>query len=99
MVSVYTETMIFTFDEPKRQANIAKHGFDLAEFEGAFSFGRFLSLPTKPSATGRERFKLLGSWRGETVVVVIVSPLGTEAVDIVSVRRANTKERATYDRL
>lgn len=95
---VYTKTMIFTFGESKRQANIAKHGFDFAEFEDAFSFDRFLSVPTKPSVTGRERFKLLGSWRGETVVVVIVSPLGSEAIDIVSVRRANPKERAAYDR-
>nr|WP_137829753.1 BrnT family toxin [Methylobacterium sp. L1A1] len=91
--------MVFTYDEPKRQANIAKHGFDFAEFEDAFSFDRFLSLPTQPSRiTGRERFKLLGSWREETVVIVIVSPLGTEAIDIVSIRRANPKERAAYDR-
>lgn len=91
--------MKFTYGEPKRQANLAKHGFDFAEFEEAFSFDRFLNLPTKPSENGRARFKLIGSWYGETVVVVIISPLGSEAIDIVSVRRANEKERAAYDRL
>ena len=90
--------MKFTFDQSKREANLDKHGFDLAEFEEAFSFDRFLTLPTKASRTGRERFKLIGAWHGETVVVAIASPLGSEAVDIVSVRRANPKERATYDR-
>jgi uncharacterized DUF497 family protein len=34
-----------------------------------------------------------------TVVVVIVSPLGSEATDIVSVRRADRKERTIYDAL
>lgn len=88
--------MRFRYDEPKRQANIAKHGLDFADFEDAFSFDRFLTIPAKPSRTGRIRFKLLGSWHGRIVVVAIVSPLGTEAIDIVSVRPANAKERAVY---
>ena len=88
--------MRFTYDEPKRQANIAKHGIDLAEFEDSFSFDRFLNIPTKPSRTGRIRYKLIGSWQGRIVVVAIVSPLGSEAIDIVSVRPANAKERAFY---
>ncbi len=91
--------MKFTFDEPKRQANLAKHGFDFAEFEAAFSFDRFLSRPTKPSRTGRERFLLIGRWFETVVVTVIVSPLGTEATDIVSVRRASCRERDAYDRI
>jgi hypothetical protein len=88
--------MLFTCDPPKRQANFDKHGFDLAEFEDAFSFDRFLNLATKPSRTGRERWKLIGTWYGVTVVVVIASPLGSQAVDIISVRPANLKERAAY---
>lgn len=86
--------MRFTWGEPKRRANIVKH--DLAEFEEAFSFDRFLNIPAQPSRTGRIRFKLIGSWHGRTVVVAIVSPLGREAVDIISVRPANARERAVY---
>ncbi|WP_236960432.1 hypothetical protein [Methylobacterium durans] len=48
--------MNFTYGEPKRRANIAKHGFDFADFEGAFSFDRFFTVPEKPSPTGRARF-------------------------------------------
>ena len=48
--------MLFAFDEPKRQANLAKHGFDLAEFETAFGFDRFINIPAKPSRTSRARF-------------------------------------------
>ncbi|MEL6059458.1 BrnT family toxin [Methylobacterium sp. DCY52] len=89
--------MKFYATEPKRSANIAKHGFDPADFEDAFSFDSFLTIPTRPSHTGRERFKLIGTWYGVTVVVAIVSPLGSEAIDVVSVRPANARERARYD--
>ncbi|KMO11237.1 BrnT family toxin [Methylobacterium platani] len=82
--------------EPKRQANLKKHGFDLADFEDAFSFERFITLDAEPSKTGRVRFKLIGSWHDNIVVVAIVSPLGSEAIDIVSVRRANGDERALH---
>ncbi|WP_298964992.1 BrnT family toxin [uncultured Methylobacterium sp.] len=88
--------MRFMWGEPKRQANLKKHGFDLADFEEAFSFERFITIDAEPSKTGRARFKLIGSWYDEVVVVVIVSPLGSEAIDIVSVRCANKNERALH---
>ncbi len=91
--------MLFTYDEPKRQANLAKHGFDFAEFEEAFDFDRYAVLPAKPSLTGRARRMLVGTWYDVAVVVVIVSPLGAEATSLVSIRRADREERATYDAL
>ncbi|MFH6786556.1 MULTISPECIES: BrnT family toxin [Methylobacterium] len=91
--------MSFTYDEPKRQANLAKHSFDFAEFEEAFDFDRYAILPIKPSRTDRVRRKLVGTWYGVTVVVVIVAPLGSEATSLVSIRRANHEERAVYDEL
>lgn len=91
--------MKFFAPQPKRSANIAKHGYDPADFEAAFSFDRTLSRSTKPSPTGRERLLLVGTWFGESVVTVILSPLGTEACDVVSVRDASDKERAAYDNL
>ncbi|QGY04464.1 hypothetical protein MMSR116_23050 [Methylobacterium mesophilicum SR1.6/6] len=91
--------MKFIAQEPKRSANIAKHGFDPAQFEEAFSFDRYATAPTRPSCTGRVRYLLIGTWFGAVVVVVIVSPLGTEAFDIVSVRRANRTERSIYEAL
>ena len=91
--------MKFIAQEPKRSANIAKHGFDPARFEVAFSFNRYATAPTKPSRTGHSRYLLIGTWFGEAVAVVIVSPPGTEAFDIVSVRRANRTERSIYEAL
>jgi uncharacterized DUF497 family protein len=89
----------FTWDEPKRLANLAKHGLDFADFEEAFSFDRFAALAARPSRTGRERFRLIGSMFGDTVVVAVVSPLGKEAVSIVSLRPANPLERTAYENL
>ena len=91
--------MKFFAPQPKRSANIAKHGYDPADFEAAFSFNRYLSRRTKPSQTGRERLLLVGTWFDGSVITVILSPLGTEGCDVVSVRDASDKERAAYESL
>lgn len=89
--------MTTTWDEPKRQANLAKHGLDFADFDECFDAETALILPTTPSRTGRVRYKLIGDWKGERVVVVIVSPLGCEALSLVSLRHAGYAERDRYD--
>lgn len=45
--------MTFVWDEPKRQANPTRHGFDLADFEDAFSVERFHTIDATQSETGR----------------------------------------------
>ena len=45
--------MLITWDEPKRLANLGKHGFDFADFEEAFSFDHFGVLPANPGRDGR----------------------------------------------
>ena len=87
-----------TWDEPKRRANLLKHGLDFADFDEAFDAETALFLPARPSGNGRTRYILIGDWNGMLVVVVIVSPLGTEALDIVSLRPASPRERNAYDR-
>ncbi|KQP16614.1 BrnT family toxin [Methylobacterium sp. Leaf93] len=89
--------MTATWDERKRKANLLKHGLDFADFDASFDAERALIRPTRPSRTGRNRYMLIGEWNDVLVVVVIISPLGTEAFDIVSLRPANGKERKTYD--
>lgn len=91
--------MRITWDEPKREANLEKHGLDFADFETAFGFDRFGVLPAAPGPDGRERRMFVGEWNGTIVVAAVVSPLGTEALSLVSLRHASKKERAAYDRL
>ena len=88
--------MVIVWDEAKRRANLLKHGFDFAAFEDGFDVAEAVRFVVAPSRTGRSRFGLIGWFRGEVVVVSIVSPLGTEALSLASMRRASATERERH---
>ena len=90
--------MAIVWDEPKRETNFARHGFDFADFDACFDGETALYLPAKPSRTGRTRYLVIGEWNGVTVVAAIVSLLGSQALSIVSLRTASPKERQAYER-
>jgi uncharacterized DUF497 family protein len=79
------ETTIL-FDEIKRAANLAKHGFDFADLSVAFFAGAVV-IPGKFN-----RLRAVGLFRGQTVTVIF-RPLGTEAVSVISMRPASKIER------
>ena len=85
--------MRIIIDEPKRLSNIRKHGLDMAEFAEGFDFESARQFPAHPSRTGRARFGLIGWFNGAVVVAAIMSPLGTEALSLVSLRVASQQER------
>lgn len=89
---------MIVWDEPKRLANLAKHDLDFADFETGFDFATALEVTAKPSRTGRSRSPLIGSFRGRLVVAAIVSPLGTQALALISLRPASSSERILYGR-
>ncbi len=78
--------MIIVRDEPKRLANIDKHGIDFANIGEQF----FLSAIVRPAKDGR--YAAIGNLDG--VIVVIFVALGSEAVSIVSARPASRRERS-----
>lgn len=80
--------MLITWDEPKRLSNLDKHGFDFADLDEEF-FGAASIVPAK-----ERRFMAIGSFRGEVIVAVVFAPLGSEAVSVISMRRADRKERS-----
>lgn len=78
--------MQITWDEPKRLANLEKHGLDFASvilFDWASAM-----IETGHS----NRFRAIGRFQDGTAVVVFAA-LGTEAVSIISFRPASSKER------
>ena len=77
--------MIIVWDEPKRRANLDKHGIDFAEIGPEF----FLAALVKPARVGR--WVAIGEHHG--TIVVIFATLGSEAISIISARRASAKER------
>ena len=78
--------MLIVWDEPKRLANLAKHGFDFRDLDEAF-FVRSVIIPARV-----RRRKAVGLFAG-TTIVVIFSHLGTEALSIISMRKAKAYER------
>jgi uncharacterized protein len=79
--------MLIFCDEPKRLANISKHGFDFADLDEAF----FLSAVIIPVRLNRQM--AIGRMSDETIAVVF-SLLGSEGLSVISMRRADRNERS-----
>lgn len=82
--------MEITWDEPKRQANILKHGLDFADLDEAF-FASAVIVPGKA-----RRLIAINRWPDEAILVIFAR-LGREGISVVSMRRANKKERSVLD--
>lgn len=77
--------MVIVWDEPKRVANIEKHGIDFADIGEDF----FLSAIFRP--VRQKRWAAIGHFDG--VIAVIFVALGSEGISIISARPASKKER------
>ncbi|MGO9740636.1 MAG: BrnT family toxin [Roseiarcus sp.] len=79
--------MIITWDEAKRVANFDKHGLDFADLTLEF----FRDAIVYPAKEGR--LLAIGRLAGiGFVAAVIFAPRGTEAISVISIRPASTKE-------
>lgn len=77
--------MKIVWDEPKRLANLAKHGIDFADIGEGF----FEDAMVREANYGR--YAAIGRLNG--VIAVIFAVLGTEGLSIISARPASRKER------
>jgi uncharacterized DUF497 family protein len=85
---VYTKIMLMiVWDEPKRCANLAKHGLDFADLDEEF-FLASIVVPTKDN-----RHMAIGRLADGTIAVVFAT-LGVEGVAVISMRPASRKERS-----
>ena len=82
--------MRIIWDEPKRLANVLKHGFDFADLDLAF----FEDAVQRPARSPR-RFAF--NWFEGDLLAVVYVRLGTEALAVISMRPANVRERQIYD--
>lgn len=83
--------MKIVWDEPKRLANLDKHGLDFADLNETF-FDNALVVPSRNKS---KRWVAVGvSISG--VIVVVFARLGREGVSIISVRPASRSERKLY---
>jgi uncharacterized protein len=72
--------VLITSDERKRASNLDKHGLDFADPVGVLRHHAGRS-----TAVGRLK---------ETIVVVVFSLMGSEAISVISMRLASKKERS-----
>ncbi|MHA3790945.1 BrnT family toxin [Sphingomonas sp. YL-JM2C] len=78
--------MIIVWDEPKRLANLAKHGIDFADIGEDFFVDALIGVAKKG------RYFAIGELDG--VIIVIFATLGAEGISIVSARPASRNEKA-----
>ena len=87
--------MKFTWHEPKRKANLKKHGLDFADAEGVFN-GPTITEEDPRDYHGEQRFNSTG-FLGETIVTICHTETGDE-IHIISMRKAESHEIDTLSR-
>lgn len=90
--------MNIEWDEDKNRANIRKHGFDLADAQGLF-LGTTPLLVTLDSRMdyGEERWKGIGMIGEVVVVAVVFTERGQDTIRVISLRKADARERKEYE--
>lgn len=83
--------MKIVWDETKRLANIQKHELDFAELTSEF----FLEARVVPAK--HDRWLAIGNLGGRITIATVYRPLGSEAISIISMRRASSRERRNVD--
>lgn len=92
--------MRIEWDELKRARNLLPppkgHSLDFEDARQRFAFDEAAIVPSYPGPDGRPRYIAIG-WLDEHFVAAVFSPLGTEAISLISLRPANRRERRIYD--
>lgn len=85
--------MRFEWDDAKNQVNRRKHGLDFADAPLVFA-GEKLTFEDLRYSHGEKRFLTVGTLAGR--MLVIAHTLRGDAIRIISMRKANARERARY---
>ncbi len=88
--------MRVTFDPKKNAANLKKHGVSLAAGDGVLNDPLALTIEDD-AAEGEQRFVSIGMNTFGSLMVVVYTHRGG-AVRLISVRKAEPKERRVYEK-
>jgi hypothetical protein len=92
----YSATVSIEFEPKKDAANLRKHGVSLSEGDGVLNDPLALTVEDR-STEGEQRFVSIGTNIFGSLMVVVHTPRG-EGIRIISVRRADPKERRNYEK-
>ena len=88
--------MRFEWDENKRLSNLAKHGLDFSKVGPLFeNDGRLLTAEGLRGIYGESRFIGFGRLRNEVVAICFTTR--SEVIRIISLRKANSREKKKYE--
>jgi uncharacterized DUF497 family protein len=83
-----------SWDDGKRERNLANHGYDFADLEDAFD-GRFcLTRRDERKDYGEDRYNTLVEFKGRVLNITFTPRAGQ--FHLISVRPASREERAVY---
>ena len=89
----------FDWDQRKSRANESKHGVSFSEAQSVFYDENALLIPDPDHSQDEDRFVLLGvSATARVLVVCHCYRESDEIIRIISARRANRTEQASYRR-
>ncbi len=94
VLSTYTGPVDIEFDPKKNAANLRKHGVSLAEGDGVLNDPLALTIEDE-TAQGEQRFLTLGMNVLGALMVVVWTRRG-ESIRVISVRKAEPRERRAY---
>lgn len=86
--------MHYEWDEIKREANLIKHGVDFTEVFD-FDWNKAIHEPDARNPYGEQRIVSFAPIRGR--IHVMVWTLRGDAVRIIGLRKANTREVSRYE--
>lgn len=86
--------MDFEYDQHKNRSNIIKHVIDFADAESIFMYPMLIREDVR-SDYGEQRWISIGLLKG--IVVVMVFTIRRGKMRIISIRKANLKERDIYN--
>ncbi|MGH8632607.1 MAG: BrnT family toxin [Burkholderiales bacterium] len=84
------------FDPKKDAANIKKHGVSLSEGDGVLNDPLALTVEDE-AVEGEQRFVTIGMNAFGSLMVVVHTPRGS-GTRLISVRKADPKERRNYEK-
>ncbi|MFH0787624.1 MAG: BrnT family toxin [Pseudomonadota bacterium] len=88
--------MNLEWDERKRRSNLEKHGLDFLDVSAVFE-APHVAVPSVNYGGKEERFLAIGLFEGRNVTVVYTTR--SEAIRVISFRRARYEERQKYQEL
>jgi uncharacterized protein len=88
--------MKYEWDAAKNTVNIEKHGIDFSEAHELFGGNRLIFLDARKDY-GEERFITVGLI-SDRLIVAVYTQRQEEIIRIISIRKANSREKERYEK-